>query len=232
MWLQRPVFFRTGLGRAFHLHPSDVQGPGHRLRAISWENQLQGLPGLLWKPDPSQRPMDAVRPTRRCDGAQGYRRDPHLRKRGYPLPFTNGRRRLREAEQPARGHTARKQAVHGPRPRIQLSLAPRGAPHHSPSVPHWSPGLATAPRMYFMNERTKESESPVLPTARRSHLLLFFVGAVTLQAESTNPKSQPAVTSGRAEHPGPAAGLERSPSAPRGRDWTAKGRICARPLTA
>lgn len=79
-------------------------------------------------------------------------------------------------EQPARGHTARQQAVCGPRPRIQLSLALGGGAHHSPSVPHRSPGLATAPRMYFMNERTKESESPVLlPTASRSRLLLFLL---------------------------------------------------------
>lgn len=28
VWLQGPVFFRTRLGRIFHLQPLDLQGPG------------------------------------------------------------------------------------------------------------------------------------------------------------------------------------------------------------
>lgn len=112
-----------------------------------------------------------------------------------PTPFTHGRRRLREAENPPEvTQHASKQYV-GPGPESNSLWLQGGAPHHSPSVPHWSPGLATTPRMHFMNERTKESESPVLlPTASRSHLLLVFVGAVILQMKSTNPKSQRGVT--------------------------------------
>lgn len=213
----------TGSGDQF---PSDLsseksstfnhqtQRPPHpRHQLASWESQLQSLLGLLWEPDPFQRPVGAChRRVRACD-RERHRCDPLSKKQSLPaFPFgargSERQNNLSGVTQHARNQYVGPGAA--PRTFWFRGLLPQGV-----SVPHCSPAprtLAPSSRTWFMNERTRVG-SPAVRALQaavgRRHLPLFL-----LCCYSGNQSDKPGVTAprrGGGEAPGPRFAARTQP---------------------
>lgn len=131
----------------------------------------KAFPGSLWRPDLSQRPMDG--PGRHEDVMEHKDTGAILaEKAGCPLPLHKwGEGGSEKGATRQRPHSTQRQYV-GPGPESNsLWLWGRGPPQ--PQCPPPSPGLATAPRMYFMNERTKNC--PPCPQQAGAGLFLLVL---------------------------------------------------------